>query len=94
MRAVWNPLPEVDHHDITVPHHVLPALGKDDPGIPCAVETVVRDEILKRYHIGLDEAFLEIKGSHNRGYLDSMNVYESGIMDFINRYVKNEEVSK
>jgi pimeloyl-ACP methyl ester carboxylesterase len=31
------------------------------------------------------KAFLEIKGSHNRGFIDSKAEYESSINDFINR---------
>lgn len=41
------------------------------------------------------KAFLEIKGSHNRGFIDSMAVYESSISDFIDRsLIKKEAVSK
>ncbi len=32
------------------------------------------------------KAFLEIKGSHNRGFIDSKAEYESSINDFINSY--------
>jgi fermentation-respiration switch protein FrsA (DUF1100 family) len=35
--------------------------------------------------------FLEIRGSHNRGFLDSSKVYESGINDFITRYLPVKE---
>jgi len=36
------------------------------------------------------KAFSEIKGSHNRGFIDSMAVYESSINDFINRYLEKQ----
>jgi uncharacterized protein len=37
------------------------------------------------------KVFLEIKGSHNRGFLDSLGVYESSIDGFINRYWGEKE---
>ncbi|HVN70487.1 MAG TPA: alpha/beta hydrolase, partial [Desulfomonilia bacterium] len=36
------------------------------------------------------KAFLEIKGSHNRGFIDSMAVYESSINGFINSYLEKQ----
>jgi hypothetical protein len=36
------------------------------------------------------KAFSEIKGSHNRGFIDSIAVYESSINDFINHYLEKQ----
>jgi uncharacterized protein len=36
------------------------------------------------------KAFLKIRGSHNRGYIDSIEVYESSINDFIDRYLEKQ----
>ncbi len=36
------------------------------------------------------KVFSEIRGSHNRGYIDSMAVYESSIDDFINNYLEKQ----
>lgn len=38
------------------------------------------------------KAFLEIKGSHNQGFMDSLAIYEAGIDAFIKRYARREEV--
>jgi len=38
------------------------------------------------------KAFLEIKGSHNQGFIDSLALYESGIDAFIDTYIEPKEV--
>lgn len=76
------------HHLEQVDVPVLVIHSRDDEMIPFCQGMMLYDAIKG------PKAFVEIKGSHNRGYLDSMNVYESGIMDFIHRYLGKEEVSK
>ena len=58
----------------------------DDEIIPFA-QGLKLFEILKG-----PKAFLEIRGSHNRGFIDSLAVYEPGIDTFIRRYVEATEV--
>ncbi|MCK7512709.1 MAG: hypothetical protein MZV70_57540 [Desulfobacterales bacterium] len=38
-------------------------------------------------------AFVEIKGSHNRGFIESRAVYESSIDEFISRYLVEAEAA-
>jgi hypothetical protein len=63
--------------------------------VPVLVIHSVDDEIIPFQHgknlydsIPGPKAFSEIRGSHNRGFIDSMAVYESSINDFINRYLE------
>ncbi|MCU0577300.1 MAG: lysophospholipase, partial [Desulfobacterota bacterium] len=39
------------------------------------------------------KAFVEIKGSHNRGFIESRAVYESSIDEFISRYLVEGEAA-
>jgi len=38
------------------------------------------------------KAFLEIKGSHNQGFIDSLSVYEAGVDAFIKQYARPKEL--
>ncbi|MCE5274751.1 MAG: alpha/beta hydrolase [Deltaproteobacteria bacterium] len=94
-RFSWVPSCIVADYAYDTRHHLeqvyVPVLvihSPDDEMIPFRHGKMLYDAIKG------PKAFLEIKGSHNRGYLDSMDVYVSGIMDFVSRYMENEEVSK
>ena len=65
--------------------------------VPVLVIHSVDDEMIPFQHgknlydsIPGPKAFSEIRGSHNRGFIDSMAVYESSINDFINRYLEKQ----
>lgn len=94
-RFRWVPAWVLKDHAYDTMHHLeqvdVPVLvihSPDDEMIPFRHGKMLYDAIKG------PKAFLQIKGSHNRGYLDSMDVYESGINDFIDRYLKAEEISK
>jgi uncharacterized protein len=68
---------------------VLVVHSLDDEMIPFRHGKVLYDSIKG------PKDFLEIKGSHNRGVIDSIEVYESSINGFLNRYhMEGEAISK
>ncbi|MFO8111041.1 MAG: alpha/beta hydrolase [Desulfosalsimonadaceae bacterium] len=58
--------------------------------IPCLVIHSVEDEVIPFHHgvrlyesVRGEKRFLQINGSHNRGFMDSMDVYIKGIREFV-----------
>jgi len=74
----------------------------EELSIPVLVVHSRDDEMIPFYHgqelyksIKAPKEFIEIKGSHNRGFIDSIDVYSATINDFINRcYMCGGEVSR
>jgi len=68
--------------------------------IPVLVVHSRDDEMIPFYHgrklygsIKAPKDFAEIKGSHNRGFIDSMEMYTASINDFINQYHRRTGVA-
>ena len=66
-------------------------------GVPVLVIHSPDDEMIPFRHgktlydsIRGPKAFLEIRGSHNRGFLDSEALYTSSINEFIHQYLKGD----
>lgn len=66
---------------------VLVIHSPDDGMIPFAHGRTIYDSIRG------PKFFLEIRGDHNRGYVDSRQAYESGISDFLMRHLDAPGVS-
>jgi hypothetical protein len=71
------------HYLSRVKAPVLVIHSSDDEMIPFRHGKTLYDSIKG------PKAFLEIKGSHNRGFIDSMPTYEASINDFVDRYLKD-----
>jgi uncharacterized protein len=69
----------------TVSAPVLVIHSPDDEVIPFAHGRGLFDSVKA------PKSFVEIRGNHNRGFVESREVYQSSISDFISRYLKAKE---
>jgi fermentation-respiration switch protein FrsA (DUF1100 family) len=89
---VWVPSWILANYSYDTTYHLL------NVSVPVLVIHSADDEIIPFQHgknlydsINAPKAFLEIKGSHNHGFIDSLGVYVSSINDFIRHYLNEKE---
>jgi len=100
LESAFTSLPEVAHaHIAWLPAWVFARYRYETEHflaqvtVPTMVIHSPEDEIIPFAHgrklfetLEGPKAFLEIKGSHNQGFIDSLSIYEPGIDAFIRRY--------
>jgi fermentation-respiration switch protein FrsA (DUF1100 family) len=89
---VWVPSWILANYSYDTSYHLL------NVNVPVLVIHSSDDEIIPFRHgknlynsINTPKAFLEIKGSHNQGFINSLAVYVSSINDFIRHYLNEKE---